>query len=233
MTASSGFVPGTEYVPVPAPFFGPLLEEVQDLAELQCAMRLLYLLHRRRGPLRFVTASSLAADVTLLRALRHVEPAEKPQEALRRALDAAVARGLFLRVAVRSRDLQDSVFLLNIPENQRNAEKIRSGETTLPGLQTVEPLDEAPTVSDIFTLYEENVGVITPFIADELRDAEASYPAAWIHDAIQEAVLQNKRNWRYIAAILKRWTQEGKESGADWRRSERVSLASVLRRRRE
>ena len=233
MIPSSGFAPGTVYVPVPAPFFGPLLEEVQDLAELQCAMRLLYLLHRRHGPLRFVTASSLAADVTLLRALRHVEPAGKPQEALRRSLDAAVARGLFLRVAVGSRDRQDFVLLLNTPENQRAAERIRAGDAALPDLPAAEPMDEAPPASDIFALYEENVGVITPFIADELQDAEANYPAAWIHDAIQEAVLGNKRNWRYIAAILKRWAQEGRDSGADWRRSKGVSLASVLRRRRE
>ena len=233
MIPFSGIAPGTVYVPVPAPFFGPLLEEVQDLAELQCAMRLLYLLHRQRGPLRFVTSSSLAADVTLLRALRHVGPAGKPQEALQRALDAAVARGLFLRVAVGSRDRQDSVLLLNTPENQRAAEKIRTGETTLPGLQPVEPLDEAPPQLDIFTLYEENVGVLTPLIAEELQDAEDAYSALWIRDAIQEAVLRNKRNWRYIAAILKRWAQEGRESGADWRRSEGVSLASLLRERRE
>ena len=233
MIPSSGFAPGTVYVPVPAPLFGPLLEEVQDLAELQCVMRLLFVLHRQRGPLRFVTASSLAADVTLLRALRHVEPAGKPQEALQRALDAAVARGMFLRVAVGSRDRRDSVLLLNTPENQRAAEKIRTGETTLPGLQPVEPLDEAPPPSNIFTLYEENVGGITPLIAEELQDAEANYSAAWIRDAIQEAVHLNKRNWRYIAAILKRWAQEGRDSGADRRRSEGVSLASVLRRRRE
>jgi DNA replication protein len=50
-------------------------------------------------------------------------------------------------------------------------------------------------------------------IADELRDAERLYPQTWIRDAIKEAVSRNKRNWRYIAKILERWSAEGKSNG--------------------
>jgi DnaD/phage-associated family protein len=56
--------------------------------------------------------------------------------------------------------------------------------------------------------------MITPRIADELREAEKLYPKTWIRDAIKEAVNQNKRKWSYISAILERWSSEGKESGA-------------------
>jgi DnaD/phage-associated family protein len=51
-------------------------------------------------------------------------------------------------------------------------------------------------------------------IAEELKEAEKLYPADWINDAIKEAVSLNKRNWRYIARILERWSSEGKDSGA-------------------
>ena len=77
-------------------------------------------------------------------------------------------------------------------------------------------VETAPVVSppDIFTLYEENVGMLTPLIADELKEAGQHYPEAWIKDAIKEAVNQNKRNWKYISRILERWSTEGKKDGA-------------------
>jgi DNA replication protein len=47
-------------------------------------------------------------------------------------------------------------------------------------------------------------------IADELREAERTYPAAWIVDAFREAVAGNKRSWKYVQAILERWRTEGR-----------------------
>ena len=66
---------------------------------------------------------------------------------------------------------------------------------------------ERPT---IFVLYEQNIGLLTPMIADELRDAEQHFPAEWIADAFREAVLHNKRSWKYVLAILERWRTEGR-----------------------
>jgi hypothetical protein len=50
-------------------------------------------------------------------------------------------------------------------------------------------------------------------IAEELGDIERLYPAGWIREAFKEAVLRNKRNIRYIAKILERWSTEGKGDG--------------------
>jgi DNA replication protein len=63
---------------------------------------------------------------------------------------------------------------------------------------------------NIFVLYEQNIGLLSPLIADELRDAADRYPADWIEAAFREAVEHNKRNWRYIRAILRRWETEGR-----------------------
>jgi DnaD/phage-associated family protein len=63
---------------------------------------------------------------------------------------------------------------------------------------------------NVFTLYEQNIGLLTPLIADQLRDLEKSYPPDWVDEAFLIAVAGNKRSLRYIQAILKRWETEGK-----------------------
>jgi DnaD/phage-associated family protein len=73
------------------------------------------------------------------------------------------------------------------------------------------PPAEGTAAPNIFTLYEENIGTITPLMADHLQEAEERYPADWIREAFREAVELNKRNWRYIAAILRRWEAEGRD----------------------
>ena len=65
----------------------------------------------------------------------------------------------------------------------------------------------------IFTAYEANIGALTPMIAEQLVEAENTYSPVWIVEAIQLAVLNNKRNWRYCETILKRWQEGGKDEG--------------------
>jgi len=72
-------------------------------------------------------------------------------------------------------------------------------------------VEETP---NIFVLYEQNIGMLTPMIAEELREAEEQYPGEWIEDAIREAVNLNKRSWRYIVRILERWTTDGRDENA-------------------
>ncbi|HJT57106.1 MAG TPA: DnaD domain protein, partial [Ktedonobacteraceae bacterium] len=65
---------------------------------------------------------------------------------------------------------------------------------------------------NIFVLYEQNIGLLSPLIADELQDAADHYPADWIEAAFREAVQHNKRKWTYIRAILRRWETEGRQA---------------------
>jgi DNA replication protein len=65
---------------------------------------------------------------------------------------------------------------------------------------------------NIFVLYEQNIGLLSPLLADELKDAAEQYPVEWIEAAFREAVQHNKRNWSYIRAILRRWGTEGRQS---------------------
>jgi DNA replication protein len=72
---------------------------------------------------------------------------------------------------------------------------------------TVEVQLERP---NIFVLYEQNIGLLSPLIAEELRDAADHYPPEWIEAAFREAVMQNKRSWKYISAILRNKETEGR-----------------------
>jgi DnaD/phage-associated family protein len=72
---------------------------------------------------------------------------------------------------------------------------------------------------NVFRLFEQNVGLVTPLIADQLIEALELYPEAWIAEAIDEAVGYNRRNWRYIQRILERWATEGRGDETDQRGS--------------
>ena len=64
---------------------------------------------------------------------------------------------------------------------------------------------------DIYTLYEQNIGALTPILSERLREAENLYPAAWIEEAFAEAVNYNRRSWAYIIRILENWVTNGRE----------------------
>jgi DNA replication protein DnaD len=52
-------------------------------------------------------------------------------------------------------------------------------------------------------------------IAEALKDAETTYDPAWVAEAIQIAIERNKRSWRYVDAILRRWEQGGRDDQKD------------------
>ncbi len=81
------------------------------------------------------------------------------------------------------------------------------------------PLKPEPQ-PDIFALYEQNIGLVTPMIADQLREAEKSYPENWLREAFREAVNNNRRKWSYVSAILERWAAEGRTDGTHQRHIE-------------
>lgn len=69
---------------------------------------------------------------------------------------------------------------------------------------------EIGKTQSVFSVYEKNIGLLTPIISDKLIDAEKEYGPVWICDAIQESVKANARNWNYINAILNNWKSNGR-----------------------
>lgn len=65
-------------------------------------------------------------------------------------------------------------------------------------------------IAKVAKFYEQEIGVLTPLIADAIRDACKEYPADWIPEAITIAVEGNARRWNYVLAILKNCKAAGK-----------------------
>ena len=213
MEQFKGFPAKMQFTPLPNLFFSTLLPQIGDIVELKVTLYLLATLYRRRGYPRLVSLGELLGSSSLMRNLSQAD--ESPAEALRRALEMATKRGTILHLALDKGGATEDVYFLNTQSDLEALVKIQSGKLSLPGLAVggqnyIEP--EEP--SDIFTLYERNIGMLTPLIAEELKEAERLYPLDWIRDAVREAVNQNKRKWSYISAILERWSSEGRESGA-------------------
>jgi len=213
MKQFTGFPAKMQFTPLPNVFFSSLLPQISDIAELKTTLHTLGALYRKRGYPRFVTYRELLANTSLITSLR--EGGKPPGEVLRSALEMATERGTFLHLILDSDGVPEDVYFLNTESDRQVIAKIQNGELHLSGLKagghTYIETEEQP---DIFTLYEENIGMLTPMIAEELREAERLYPVTWVKDAIKEAVSLNKRNWRYISAILERWSSEGKSNGA-------------------
>ncbi len=203
----AGAVPTT---PVPNSFFSDLLPLIDNLAEVKVTLHLLWLISRKRGPLRYARLNELLADRLLLRGLE--TPTLDGAAALRDALERATARGTLLHATVHRGAVAEEWYMVNSQNGRDVLEKLRSGalDLTADVAEDVQLRVERP---NIFVLYEQNIGILTPMMADELRAAETEYPADWLADAFHEAVANNKRSWRYIKKILERWQHEGKDEG--------------------
>ena len=216
----SGFPRRVRSIPVPAPLFGALLEQIDDLAELKCALRILWLLQQKKGFPRFVTLKEARADRTLANAL----PPEP--DAIRKALDACVRRGtLTMAVSGKGGDAE-RLYALNT-EADRLALSRAAADAVVVGHSQSRPVQEPWDASverpNIYALYEANIGMLSPIIAEELKEAEALYPMAWIERAFREAVNQNAHNWRYIKRILENWERQGSPDGVTYGKSGRHS----------
>lgn len=62
---------------------------------------------------------------------------------------------------------------------------------------------------EIFIVYEQEIGPLTPSIADKLTEAEAVHTGHWVCEALKIASSNGKRNWSYADSILTRWKSEG------------------------
>jgi len=218
MKQFDGFPAKMEFTPLPNLFFSNLLTQIGDIAELKTTLHVLAAIYRKRGYPRFITDREMLGNTSLMNSLKGM--AEPPDKVLRNALKMAAERGTFIHMVLDRDGVPEDIYFLNTESNRQIAAKIQSGELRLSGLksgrQTYVETEEQP---DIFTLYEQNIGMLTPMIAEELRDTEKLYPETWIRDAIKESVLHNKRNIRYISKILENWSAEGKSDGTHRRDS--------------
>ena len=223
---------------VPDLFFVDLLPQIDDLPELKLTVYFFWLLNEQEGQMRFVRGDDMRSDRTLLQSLSLESELRSPLAVLEDALERAVGRNTLIRMDVETEPLDDEPslngrkqqgdsdsppadaetrvedwYFLNTAKGRQSVAAIRQGK--LADLQGIVPEEARLHVErpNIFVLYEQNFGLMTSMIADQLRDLERSYPPDWITEAMEIALLNNKRHLNYIRAILGRWETEGKDEG--------------------
>jgi DNA replication protein len=225
--AFNGFPTRGSFTPVHNLFFTGVLPDIQDIAELKVTLHILWALYLKKGYPRFVTPTELLADATLVQSL-----GGKPDVSaiLASALDAATRRGTLLRTRVNPEGGDQELFFLNTEADRRAIGRlVESPNASSVLVIPTKPPAELPDRRNIFSLYEAHIGMLTPMIAEELKEAETSYPPEWVEDAFREAVELNKRSWRYISRILERWSAEGKPDGKHERITQKTDPDKYIR----
>lgn len=59
--------------------------------------------------------------------------------------------------------------------------------------------------------YEQNIGLLTPMMKDQISAAVEEYGGEWCVEAIRVAVGREKRFWSFVEGVLKRWKRDGKD----------------------
>jgi DNA replication protein len=200
---ASGFSDSETFAKIPDSFFQHLLSEIDDLDELKVTLFALWRMGNMEGRSHFLGSQDFSVCVP--------EPAAALEKAVQRgsllkAMPPASAQGPHKKAA--------GLYFLNSPRGRAAAEAFAKGQWQPEAEGSIPAPPERP---NIFKLYEENIGPLTPLIADALKDAEKTYKPEWVAEALGTAVKNNKRNWKYVEAILRRWKEEGHAKKQDRR----------------
>ena len=189
-----GFTDSESFTQIPNSFFRTLLKEIDDLAEMKVTLYFLWRIKHMESNFRCLNRMDIIEDKPFMTGIT-------PDE-LDTGLEKAVRRGSLLRV-----ERPEGIFyFLNSPRGRANAEAMVKGTWG----SANQPASPPPTEkSNVFKLYEQNIGPLTPMIADVLKEAEQEYPSLWIEQAFKIAVVNKVRKWVYIEAILRSWKEEG------------------------
>jgi DNA replication protein len=208
MPTFAGFPAGkVRMTRIPGILFTELLPEIDDLGELKITLYALWYLDQQEGSIRYFTFQDCLADRRLLHGLGRT--LETSQAALQNALERATLRGTLLKVQPAESNIEEATFFLNSARGRAAVEALQKGEWSLQHLDRAEVALELER-PNLFTLYEENIGPLTPMIVDTLREAEQEYPMEWIREAVRAAVENNARRWRYVEAILRARKEKGR-----------------------
>ena len=214
MSQFPGFSDEETFTRLPETFFRRLLNDIRDADELKVTLYVLWRIERMESAFRTISRKDMLADGEFLAGLGAA--------GLAAGLEKAVRRGTLLQVENESGDF----YFLNSPRGRTSAEALKKGEWRAAAVPSTPPRE----IPNVFKLYEENIGPLTPLIADALKDAEQVYSSEWIADAVEQSAKLNKRSWKYIEAILHRWKEEGRAEKQNRRDTETSRGGDVARK---
>lgn len=200
-----GFAAQSRLVRIPEVFFQEILPELDDMDEMRVTLYSLWYLERLEQPVKYLHVSDYMRDKALMRSF-----GGDPETHLMAGLHKAITRGTLLCYGNHSSLHKNDLILANTPRSQAAMAALHSGKVTIDQLAS-HPVQMDIIRPNIFELYEQNIAALTPMMAEILKDAEINYPAAWIEEAIELAVQNNSRRWKYVEAILRKWKENGRD----------------------
>ena len=195
MNKFSGFTSSETFTQVPDSFLA-LMSEIDDIAELKVTLYAIWRIEHIEGHFRAMCETDF-----------ETESLGMSGEEIQLGLGKAVERGTLLKAEHEA----DVFYFLNSPRGRLSAEAFAKGNWR----ESAKIISAPMRKSNIFKLYEENIGALTPLLSDMLREAEKNYPGVWFEEAFEIAVSRNIRNWKYVEAILARWKEKGKDERKD------------------
>ena len=197
-TLFPGFSENEVFTPIPDKFFQELLIIITDMNEMKIVLYTFWHIEHIDGPFRAMRETDFVTKELGL-----------DKSEILSGIDQAIKHG----VLIKSLHDAEVFYFLNSPRGRAAAEAFAKGDLHETDKVFSMPMERP----NIFKLYEENIGPLTPMIADALKDAENTFSPEWITEALELAVKNNKRNWKYAEAILKRWKEEGRAEKQDRR----------------
>jgi DnaD/phage-associated family protein len=207
MKTFSGFPDGElKMAALPEMFYTGLLPLIDDLLEMKVTVACFRLCWQKSGLIRWTTSAELMRDPAL----------SDVSDQIGNGVLMALRRGSIVEAADRS-GLR--YFFPNSELGQAAAAAIKRGEK-------IESIPQIVGRPNIFVLYEQNIGALTPLIVEELEDATKEYPPEWIEEAFATAVRQNVRSWAYVKKVIdnrahrsKHDETHGRDVAAEWQQA--------------
>jgi DnaD/phage-associated family protein len=194
---------------VPESFFTQVLATSQDIQVQRLTLFAFWLLDIQERDPKYLTLEDFLAQEAVCLAFQAKKTSE-PHAAIHDALEKTVLAGILLQMNFPGSTTDKKIYFINSPKGRASATALANGDWKIQ-FEHQQPVKAQLHKPNIFKLYEDHIGTITPIMAEFLQEAENLYPAEQIQEAFEIAVTKNVRNWRYIEAILKRWQENGKD----------------------
>ena len=170
------------YTPTPNLVFGKLLDEIKELNDLKFILRIIWMINQAKRVPKYITLEEIISD-RIINAIIP-KPNTEPDTFCKSILNKPQLLNLFLYHEININQSNTAVVALNTARNKTMLNKIK-------GLDKFDSVfqpngDVSEESSNIFKLYEDNIGTLNPIITDELKFAETTYPSTWITNAFKE-----------------------------------------------
>ena len=160
MKGFTGFPDGKQRLTqVPNLFFSELLPIIDNLAELKITIYAFWALGQKDGKVRYLRLADFLNDAAFVKGL--APTMQLATDALMDGIERAVARGTFLHVNIESADGKMELYFLNSEKGRAAVDGITRGEWR-PTADDSEPVSLLVERPNVFILYEQNIGSLTP-----------------------------------------------------------------------